>query len=104
MNQQPTTSEGARAPGTSTRTSGKSAIASPKVTENENMELEQIDGDSPEAKLPLHQDIMQLARLGEIPPIQTLFEAGKYSPKYKDEQDITPLHVGGTHGTRRNLC
>lgn len=104
MNQQSTASEGARAPGISTRTSGKSAIASPQVTENENMELENIDGASPEAKLPLHQDIMQLARLGEIPPIRTLFEEGKYSPKYKDEQDITPLHVRDTHGTRRSLC
>ena len=44
-------------------------------------------------KLPLHEDIMQLARLGEIGPIQKLVEDGKYDIKYKDEQGITPLHV-----------
>lgn len=46
-----------------------------------------------ESKLPLHQDIMQLARLGEIGPIQTLFDEGKYSATYKDAEGITPLHV-----------
>ena len=45
------------------------------------------------AKLPLHEDIMQLARLGEVGPIQTLFDEGKYDAKYADEEGITPLHV-----------
>ena len=31
-----------------------------------------------EKKLRLHEDIMQLARLGEIGPIKTLFDEGKY--------------------------
>lgn len=44
-------------------------------------------------KLPLHEDLMQLARLGEVGPIRKLFEDGKYDVKYKDEQGITPLHV-----------
>ena len=46
-----------------------------------------------ENKLPLHEDVMQLARLGEIGPIQKLFEEGKYSATYKDDEGITPLHV-----------
>ena len=71
---------------------GKSGTSSPKVTEETG-----ADGQDPsteEKKLPLHEDIMQLARLGEIGPIQTLFEQNKYDAKYKDEEDITPLHVG----------
>ncbi|KAF2124991.1 hypothetical protein P153DRAFT_300548 [Dothidotthia symphoricarpi CBS 119687] len=42
--------------------------------------------------LPLEEDIMQLARLGEIGAIQKLFDSGKYDATYKDEQGITPLH------------
>lgn len=72
---------------------GKSGVASPKVTQDKDMELEDIDGFSAEIKLPLHEDIMQLARLGEIGPIQKLFEEGKYNATHKDGQDITPLHV-----------
>jgi len=43
--------------------------------------------------LPVEEDIMQLARLGEIGAIQKLFETEKYDANYKDEQGITPLHV-----------
>lgn len=60
------------------------------VTDESTMELGQTAG---EDKLPLHEDIMQLARLGEIGPVQKLFEDGKYSAKYEDHQGITPLHV-----------
>lgn len=69
----------------------KADPASPKVTEDNAVELHSRD--SNEDKLPLHEDIMQLARLGEIGPIKTLFEQGKFSSKYKDEEGITPLHV-----------
>lgn len=72
---------------------GKSGVASPKITGDENVELSNMDGSSAETKLPLHEDIMQLARLGEIGPIQKLFEEGKYNANHKDGQDITPLHV-----------
>lgn len=43
--------------------------------------------------LPVEEDIMQLARLGEIGAIQKLFDKGKFDARYKDEQGITPLHV-----------
>ncbi|KAK8159775.1 palmitoyltransferase-like protein akr1 [Phyllosticta citrichinensis] len=42
--------------------------------------------------LPVEEDVMQLARLGEIRAIQKLFDSGKYDATYRDEQGITPLH------------
>jgi len=59
--------------------------------ENGEVELHEIMTGKP--KLPIEDDIMQLARLGEIKAIQKLFDAGKFSAKYTDEQQITPLHV-----------
>jgi len=44
--------------------------------------------------LPIEEDIMQLARLGEIGAIQKLFDRGMFDAQYADEQGITPLHVG----------
>ena len=73
---------------------GKAGAASPKMAEAQEVELEGTGAE--EKKLPLHKDIMQLARLGEIGPIKTLFDEGKFDAKYKDEENITPLHVG-TH-------
>lgn len=43
--------------------------------------------------LPLEEDVMQLARLGEIGAIQKLFDTGGVDATFKDEQGITPLHV-----------
>jgi palmitoyltransferase ZDHHC13/17 len=51
-------------------------------------------------KLSIEEDLMQLARLGEIKAIQKLFDSGKFAATYTDEQGITPLHVrspGGRH-------
>lgn len=94
MSLQPTTSEPTRgaAPTLPALPNGKASAAPPKVTDDGTVELEIMDG-SVEDKLPLHEDVMQLARLGEIGPIQKLFQEGKYSAEYKDEQGITPLHV-----------
>lgn len=90
------------APTTSALANGKASAAPPKVTGGNTVELDQIA--PPKDKLPLHEDIMQLARLGEIGPIQTLFETGKYNARYKDHEGITPLHVSKdtTPGTTRN--
>ena len=55
-------------------------------------ELEVMADNKP--SLPVEEDIMQLARLGEIAAIQKLFDGGKFDATYKDEQGITPLHVG----------
>jgi palmitoyltransferase ZDHHC13/17 len=56
-----------------------------------HVELQEIAAAKP--KLPIEEDIMQLARLGEIKAIQNLFDSGKFSATYADEQNITPLHV-----------
>ncbi|KAI4279235.1 MAG: hypothetical protein L6R38_005087 [Xanthoria sp. 2 TBL-2021] len=54
--------------------------------------MESHNVEDPESKLPLHEDIMQLARLGELGPIQKLLDEGKYTADYKDAENITPLH------------
>ena len=72
----------------------KSGAAPPKVNKDEAVKLKALEDATSQEKLPLHKDVMQLARLGEIGPIQKLFEAGKYSADYKDDEGITPLHVG----------
>lgn len=69
----------------------KASTVPPKVSANGMMELESIS--PPGDKLPLHEDIMQLARLGEIEPVKKLFEDGKFDAQYKDGEGITPLHV-----------
>lgn len=82
----------------------KASIAPPKVSANGMMELEHRS--SPEDKLPLHEDIMQLARLGEIEPVKKLFDDGKFDAQYKDGEGITPLHVRPktTSYPTYNLC
>lgn len=92
------------APPPSALANGKASAAPPKVTGEGKVELDKMA--PPEDKLPLHEDIMQLARLGEIGPIQTLFETGKFNARYKDQENITPLHVSQhvTSGTTRWLC
>lgn len=57
--------------------------------------------DTSENKLPLHEDIMQLARLGEIGPIQTLLDEGKATANFTDAENITPLHVCSSQGSKR---
>jgi ankyrin repeat protein len=39
------------------------------------------------------EDIMQLARLGDIPAMEKLFESKGYDATYMDDEGITPLHV-----------
>jgi palmitoyltransferase ZDHHC13/17 len=65
----------------------------------QNVEL--ADMGAKKASLAIEEDIMQLARLGEIRAIQKLFDSGKFDASYADEQGITPLHV--THSPVRFL-
>ena len=46
-----------------------------------------------EADPPLEEDVMRLARFGEIGQIQKLFDTGKATASYKDASGLTPLHV-----------
>lgn len=54
-----------------------------------------LAGDESVSRQPLavEDDLMQLARFGEIAAIEKLFDSGKYNANYKDEQGVTPLHV-----------
>ena len=74
-----------------TLANGKASVAPPKLSADQNVELNNLPPS--EQKLPLEEDVMQLARLGEIGPIQRLFESGKFDAKFKDGEGITPLHV-----------
>lgn len=70
----------------------RGATVSPKVTK-EDVELNNMqNGEAPKG-VPLEDDIMQCARLGETGLIQNMFETKKFSPSYRDEEGITPLHV-----------
>lgn len=48
-------------------------------------------GDLPADAAPA-ADIMQMARVGDIPGMKKLFETGDFDATYTDEQSITPLH------------
>ena len=68
---------------------GKGPAVSPKLTEDEgDVEMKRM---SPSEADP--DDIMQLARLGDIPAIQRLFDSGRFDATYCDGEGITPLHV-----------
>ncbi|KAF2111144.1 palmitoyltransferas-like protein akr1 [Lophiotrema nucula] len=56
----------------------------------EHVELDDMGDKKP--SLPIEEDLMQLARLGEIAAIHKLFDGGKFDATYADEQGITPLH------------
>ena len=64
-----------------------------EARETDDMELSQLESPEDNVKLPLHEDIMQLAARGELGPVQKLLDEGRYSIDYKDREGITPLHV-----------
>ena len=74
------------------RTSTPNTANGAPVGHDAQVELKELAPARP--ALPIEEDIMQLARLGEIGAIQKLFDTGKFDANYKDEQGITPLHVG----------
>jgi palmitoyltransferase len=76
--------------------SGKSRAIPPKVTrEAASVELKAMNSERGAVKgsIPLGEDIMQIARIGEISAMQRLFDEKKFSVNHKDEEGITPLHV-----------
>lgn len=66
------------------------------------VELSDLDSNPPR-QLAVEQDLMQLARLGELRSIQKLFDSGKFTPRSTDEQGITPLHWAAING-HHALC
>lgn len=75
----------------SDRKDSGSAPSSPNQDGLDKVELSDLESTPPQ--LPIEQDLMQLARLGELRAIQKLFDSGRYTARSTDEQGITPLHV-----------
>lgn len=76
--------------------SGKSSTSPPKVAQHEaTVELQSMKTERSNIKgaIRLGEDIMQIARIGEISVMQKLFDEKKFTADYKDEEGITPLHV-----------
>lgn len=69
---------------------GKGAAVAPKLSDDDHVEMEDIIAQGPGA---IEDDIMQLARIGDVPAMEKLFEDGKFEATYCDEEGITPLHV-----------
>lgn len=73
------------------RRPSSSASDSPDNDGLGKVELSDLDASPP--RLPVEQDLMQLARLGELRSIQKLLDSGRYTARSTDEQGITALHV-----------
>lgn len=74
----------------------KSSTSPPKGTQQDaSVELKNMksERDGARGSIPLGEDIMQIARIGEVPAMQRIFEEKKLTARYKDEEGITPLHV-----------
>lgn len=69
---------------------GKATAVAPKLSNDDNVELADMLPGGP----PPEEDIMQLARLGDVAGIERLYESGKFDASYADGEGITPLHVG----------
>jgi hypothetical protein len=82
-----------------TRRNSGSATNSPGKDGLDRVELSDLEASPPQ--LPVEQDLMQLARLGELRGIQKLFDSGRYNAKSTDDQGITTLHVRWKRTARR---
>lgn len=72
--------------------STKSSAAAPKL--NSEMEMGTLpinEGQNQQGQQ--QDDIMQLARIGDVAAMEKLFESGEYDATYTDDEGITPLHV-----------
>ncbi|RSM13081.1 Palmitoyltransferase AKR1 [Fusarium oligoseptatum] len=67
--------------------SSKSNAATPKL--NSEVEMGSLPGDDSQNQ---QDDIMQVARIGDVPAMEKLFESGEYDATYSDDEGITPLH------------
>ncbi|KOS43262.1 hypothetical protein ACN38_g5831 [Penicillium nordicum] len=75
---------------TSGSTSASNGNGTP--TPPNDVEMKSLRPDPPKGSIPLGEDIMQLARMGEIGTMQKLFTAKKFTANHRDEEGITPLH------------
>ncbi|KAI2465549.1 hypothetical protein F4781DRAFT_21590 [Annulohypoxylon bovei var. microspora] len=65
--------------------SSKGMAAAPKLN-SQDMEMGNLDAP------PSEPDVMQLARVGDIPGMEKLFESSEVDATYTDDEGITPLH------------
>lgn len=70
---------------------GKASAVAPKLSDDEHVELADMLPPGPE--IDPDEDIMQLARVGDLQAIKKLYDIGKFDASYCDEEGITPLHV-----------
>jgi hypothetical protein len=70
---------------------GKASVVAPKLSDDNHVELEEINPSGHD--LSPEDDIMQLARMGDIQGIEKLYDSGKFDASYCDAEGITPLHV-----------
>ncbi|KAI1633123.1 hypothetical protein F4809DRAFT_655410 [Biscogniauxia mediterranea] len=68
--------------------SSKGNAATPKLN-SQDMEMGHLPGSDAS---PAEPDIMQIARLGDIPAMEKLFESSDFDATYTDGEGITPLH------------
>ena len=70
---------------------GKASAVAPKLSDDNHVELEEFIQEGQDSNP--QDDLMQLARMGDVQGIEKLFESGKYDAQYCDGEGITPLHV-----------
>ncbi|KAF2774173.1 Palmitoyltransferase akr1, ankyrin repeat-containing protein akr1 [Teratosphaeria nubilosa] len=78
------------------RKASSSADSSPDKDGLERVQMSDLDSSPP--RLPVEQDLMRLARLGDLRAVQRLFDSGKFSARSTDEQGITALHWAAING------
>lgn len=70
---------------------GKASAVAPKLSDDDHVELADMLPSGP--GMDPDEDIMQLARVGDIQGIEKLYDSGKFDASHCDEEGITPLHV-----------
>ncbi|KAK7989767.1 NAD binding domain of 6-phosphogluconate dehydrogenase-domain-containing protein [Apiospora arundinis] len=80
-------SNGNSAGGMPKQPASKATAAAPKVNA-EDVEMGSMPGNTP----PSEPEIMQIARVGDIPAMEKLFEQSDYDATFTDDEGITPLH------------
>jgi hypothetical protein len=90
-NIKPTTAAGTSKNNSLMMPNGKATAAAPKLSDDGHVELEDIHPSGQEVNP--DEDIMQLARVGDIQGVEKLYDSGKFDATYCDAEGITPLHV-----------
>lgn len=80
----------------------KSTKAEPQV--NSDLEMGSLGNDNGNGNSAEPQtDIMHIARIGDVPAMEKLFESKEYDATYCDDEGITALHVRCPVGVQSNV-